>query len=191
MEALAVVGLAAAVAQFVEFTSSLVTTAADTYRSQTGATDEHANLEQVYSKLEKLCSQLSTSEDDRITASGYSANASVPEMDELKALAAECRSDCEALASAVRNLIGERGQKSPLKSCKAALKTALGQRKLAELEARIGRTRCVLALQISAIVRSVVVESHNPCNKLADLLCAQPAVAEAAVVSSFPDRPEQ
>ena len=58
MEALAAVRLAAAVVQFVGFSSDPVTTATDTYRSQAGTTDKQANLAEVKSNLERLCSQL-------------------------------------------------------------------------------------------------------------------------------------
>jgi hypothetical protein len=62
METLAAVGLAAAVVQFVEFSSSLISAANEVYSSQSGMIHEQANLEYVYGNLQEFSSRLAREE---------------------------------------------------------------------------------------------------------------------------------
>ncbi|KAI0148842.1 hypothetical protein GGR57DRAFT_230867 [Xylariaceae sp. FL1272] len=168
MEAIAALGLASNIVQFLDFTWRLTETAAKIQGSSSGAAEHILELGTVYSKLNSLCTSLSIcsqpsgkSDHAKCTQSllpdqtydfGHRRTVDSHTKD-LQELASDCISLCQQLIAIVSELqaCGSMGRR--FNSFKAALKTVWNEKKIAELEARIRRYQTAIGLHFLPLMR--------------------------------------
>jgi len=149
MEALAAISLVAAIAQFVDYSHRLLSNTAEIVRSVDGATAEALKTENIFGHVQRLSEALAAP-----SAPGASgAVIPEPEATALRDLAALCRNECTALLDAVGSTKATTGNgHSHYGSFKAALKVALGAKKLSTMQATIGTAQTAISLQVQKII---------------------------------------
>jgi len=149
MEALAAISLVAAIAQFVDYSHRLLSNTAEIVRSVDGATAEALKTENIFGHVQRLSEALAAP-----SAPGASgAVIPEPEATALRDLAALCRNECTALLDAVGSTKATGNGHSHYGSFKAALKVALGAKKLSTMQATIGTAQAAISLQVQKIIR--------------------------------------
>ncbi|KAK6071153.1 hypothetical protein SCUP234_09856 [Seiridium cupressi] len=146
MEALAAVGLASNVFQFIDFALSLVSTFTQIHGSTEGSTAELLNLETVYHKLQECDLDLTITSSEQIPEGG-------PLMKQLLAihkLALTARADCERLFD----------------STVMAIKTGFKGREIAGPDVNLRRTRATLTLHICVITSKYCTALNTVCIQL-------------------------
>ncbi|KAK9418978.1 putative Nacht nucleoside triphosphatase [Seiridium unicorne] len=162
MEALAAIGLASNVFQFIDFALSLVSTFTQIHGSTEGSTAELLNLETVYDKLQECDLDLTITSSEQIPEGD-------PLMKQLLAiqkLALTARADCERLLTLVRELRIEHGSESRWKSTVMAIKTGFKGREIAGLDVNLRRTRATLTLHICVITSKYCTALNTVCIQL-------------------------
>ncbi|KAK3337721.1 hypothetical protein B0T19DRAFT_455639 [Cercophora scortea] len=150
MDPLSVLSIAAAVAQFLDFTAGVISVSSGIFRSAKGAAADNLALEAVCSNLVALGDQL----DLAIDARGVSHSARG-----LKQLSAQCKSDCTellALLDRVKVQVGSAGPQRLWKSIKAGLGTAWNARVIQDFGKRLERTQRLMILYIGSFVSDQV-----------------------------------
>lgn len=167
MEALAALGLAGNVVQFVDFVSQLISTGSEIAGSVQGTTERTLELEKVYDSLNTFSSRLhvagnhASNNKDTEGLRGLLANlAESSQRDELQShvrsieeLAADCNVLCQQLLETVRKFRVKRSSSRLLKSFLAALKMAWSSKKIQDLEERINRYRKMISLHFFPLLR--------------------------------------
>lgn len=152
MEALAAVGLASNILQFIDFGITLVSEAREIHHSVSGTTKEFDNLRELCEYLSRLSLGLiaPTSEDSKRQQFRIQAE------DDLAALALKCHSIATQLCQDLSNLsIGESSFPSKFSSIRQALKNTIGKDGVKDLSKRLASCREVLMLCLAAITKSV------------------------------------
>lgn len=112
IESLAALGLAAAVVQFVDFTTRLLSDAKESYLSGKGASEDNLQLKQICEQLKRLSGELTADENAPVVGreSGLTAGRSgihlVATKDALglNELASSCKKDCDSLLEILQML---------------------------------------------------------------------------------------
>lgn len=152
MEALAAIGLASNVLQFTEYTSKLFFTAQQLYRSATGTTGETQELERVHKSLRAFSVNF-------IASNGFHAPIHAEELiseshaTALRNLATDCKAVCDELIEVLERLRLADGRWRAFASFKVAMKSMHGNKKIAEMEARIDRFQKAIASHFLPILR--------------------------------------
>ena len=148
MEALAAISLVAAVAQFVDYSHRLLSSTAEIVQSADGATAEALKTECIVSHVQQLSEALAT------PSAPEPSGATIPETEAaaLRDLASLCRDECTALLYAVRSVKATGSGRSYYGSFKAALKNAIGAKKLATMQTTIGMAQAAISLQTQRII---------------------------------------
>jgi hypothetical protein len=153
MDPFSALGLAAAVVQFVQFGSKLVSESQEIYQSATGSTIEHAELERACQDLSQLSASLATS-------SAKSTFHSVPRSDKeeaLRRIAVECQKMADDICIALRKMGMNDAQCTKLRSFRHALRSAWGRRKVESLEKRLDKHKLNLSVHLAAITWSAAI----------------------------------
>lgn len=173
MEAMAGLGLASNVVQFVQFVSELVSTSMEIADSIDGTSQRIIELDKCYTKLSALSSGLqrtssnATSNADsclrRLTASLTSLTQESDDelqshIRSLEDLARDCKVLCEQLLDTVRKLQLDGPRCRPLKSFLVALKTIWSSKKIQSIEERLDRFRSIISLHFFPLLR------YFPCS---------------------------
>jgi len=152
MEALAALGLASNVTQFISFAFELISTSLEINDSVSGCADELSSLEAVYRRLDDLSAGLQSGPVSISPGPATLRNSTST----IKSLSRECQDDCTKLLEIIDNLkttaVGWRGPKF-WRSFRSALRTALKKGEIAKLEERLKRSQATLTLQICIVVR--------------------------------------
>jgi len=135
MEALAAVGLASSVVQFVDFATKIISKGYQYQRSVDGVLDENVELQAIADCLDQLSKGLVTSKEKTSPSSRRKKNSK--ENEALKAIAMECQKIANDLSTAVDRLKMS-GKRTKWKSFRQALKS---QWKKEEIEATLRRLR--------------------------------------------------
>ena len=138
-------GLASNIAQFVDFSSKLISNSYELYKS-TGHLVETIELKMVANDLSQLTDKLQRSSQNGLTPPGS------PDEEDLKKLAASCKEIADELLAILRDL----GVKSPhqkWQSFRQALRTARKKEKIDALERRINLFRQQITMKLVAILR--------------------------------------
>ena len=147
MEAVAALGLASNVFQFVQFASGMLDTASTIYQSATGAGAQSETLENVYSKLSQFSRDLGIS-------GKYSDMPQSRYEDDMVKLAAGCESKCQELLQLVGKLkVAPAGKRKAWKSLRAALLTVCHQDDFRRLEREIDSYQKAMTLLTSANIK--------------------------------------
>ncbi|KAM0417322.1 hypothetical protein ACHAPT_012703 [Fusarium lateritium] len=160
MEALAAIGLAGNIVQFVQFASGLVSTTIEIHDSVEGTSQRSIELEKIYSNLSALSSGLRGEKSKGASNGAALRNLAFGRHDltlevslqshirSVEDLAVDCNALCEELLDIVRNLRVPASRYGPFKSFLAALKTALSSKKIQALEERLDRFRSMILLNL-------------------------------------------
>jgi hypothetical protein len=151
MDPLVALGVAAAVAQFIQFAASLISASNEIFHSAKGATADNLEIEEVYQKLHSLSKKLEA------TPLQPSSEHEVA----LRQLSADCRSDCAELLEVLEKLRVDGGKNRLWRSIKTGLKTAWDGRKISALEKRLERTQRAMSIHVGYFVRYTVFP--RPC----------------------------
>lgn len=135
MEALAAVGLASSIVQFVDFATKIISKGYQYQRSADGVLDENAELQAVADSLDQLSKLLVTSKEKSFPSTRMIKKSK--ENEALKTVAMECQSIANVLSIAVDRLRIS-GNRTKWKSFRQALKS---QWRKEEIEATLRRLR--------------------------------------------------
>ena len=136
MEALAAVGLAGNILQFLDFTHDTISKSRQIRTSISGTLKEHADLKGLTADLKDLSGRLQTSSVDLV----------------LEQLCSRCREVADELLEALESL-RVKGKHTCFQSLRKALKVLWGKEKLRILEERLAGFRHELNLHITVELR--------------------------------------
>jgi len=153
LEALAAVGLAGNVVQFVSFASDLISASLEIHGSMSGCSEGVLALDTLYGQLGDLSTGLDACSHSSIHFSARELAASVAA---IKKLSLSCKEDCDRLLGIVNQLKASGGSKGIWKSFRIALRTIWEKKHITQLEERLSKTQVALTLQICAISRFVL-----------------------------------
>src|SRR4051812_29185672 len=97
MEALAVLSVASAIAQFTDFTARLLSTSIEIYTNASGASADNMALEEVYSKVQELAGELGNATAQSTGTEAHPHDPRAQTASRLERIAADCKRDCDAL----------------------------------------------------------------------------------------------
>lgn len=143
MEALAAVGLAASILNFIDFSTKLVRGTYEVYASQAGTTDENAHVGNVLDDLQDITQNLAT----EFKAGDKHERA-------LVRLGQQCVSLSQELQQILQTLKAK--DASRWESVKVKLKSMRKERDIASMEKRLGEYKAELLLRLSFIMRYVL-----------------------------------
>lgn len=135
MEALAAVGLASSIVQFVDFATKIISKGYQYQKSVDGVLDENVELQAIADNLDQLSKGLITSKEKTSPSARRKKNSK--ENEALKAVAIECQKIAKDLSTAVDRL-KITGKRTKWKSFRQALKS---QWKKEKIEATMRRLR--------------------------------------------------
>lgn len=143
MEALAAIGLASSIVQFVDFSSKIVARAVKIYSSASGMTAEFEDIEVVTEELCLFTRRLRDPAADRLATDEHS---------NLLLLRSRCVELCKELEQLVQ---GTKARKagSRISSLKASVKGLRQEKKLEELQVRLDRYRAQILGQVLEMLR--------------------------------------
>jgi len=153
LEALAAVGLAGNVVQFISFASDLISASTEIHGSMSGCSEGVLALDAVYGQLGDLSAGLDATSNSGVH---FSARELAKSVATIKNLSRSCKEDCDKLLGIVQKLKTNSGSKSMWKSFRVALKTVWEKKHITQLEERLSKTQVALTLQICAISRFVL-----------------------------------
>ncbi|KAF2807226.1 uncharacterized protein BDZ99DRAFT_337271, partial [Mytilinidion resinicola] len=140
MESLAVLGLAANIIQFVDFTSKLFSQSTAIYRSINGVSEETQEMITIATGLQTLCA--------RLTSTPSTNSAGYPMDDELKSLAQQCKAAGDQLVAALHSLKAT-GTHRKWASFTTALASVWKQSKIEAMKKKLETYKSQLSLQLT------------------------------------------
>jgi hypothetical protein len=153
MEALAALGLAGNVVQFIQFASEVVTETREAYRSADDASAQHLDLETVAEDLRKLISPLQ--------ASAQASAGAVGDL-EFRKLLGSCNEAASELHSAIQELKVKDGPHRKWRSFGKALIWVWKREKISSFQKRLSDLRNQIQFHIVENLRSVF---NSPISK--------------------------
>ncbi|KAI0967407.1 hypothetical protein F4678DRAFT_241674 [Xylaria arbuscula] len=167
MEALAALGLASNIVQFLDFTWRLTSAAGEIRNSMSGATERTIELDKIFGKLSSFCSNLANpieavkGDDDAQRVQKLFSNSASDlqrrviiqsHSESLKALASDCIPLCQQLLAITSRLQAQGGSSHRFKSFKVALRTIWDDRKIGDLEDRLKRHQHAISLHFLPLI---------------------------------------
>ena len=150
--------LASNVLQFVQFTTDVIKSSAEIRKSSSGGTGDVLTLDTVYSRLGDLSAVLGSHPDHPAPDSFPSST--LKTVFAIRDLSQSCKEDCDNLLGIISKLKAEGGR---WESFRVALRKALKQNDIAQLEERLGRHQISLTLHICTIARCVIFSPFSNC----------------------------
>ena len=147
MDPLAAFSVAGTVAQFIQFTASLIHESTEILQSANSATKAVENADVVYSALLDLDEKLSRSLEQ--PAGPYNGRVG----GELKALVSACSEDCRSILEITRRLKAQMGPNNRLQSVKMALQAEWKKSDIEKLDVRLRRSQITLGVVMSFVSR--------------------------------------
>ncbi|KAI1750291.1 hypothetical protein F4782DRAFT_548774 [Xylaria castorea] len=167
MEALAAIGLAGNIVQFLDFTWRLISATGEIRNSAGGATERPIELDKIYGALSVFCSDfLKRPEpvDNDDEAKRVQVLFSNPESDlqrqiiiqshtkSLQALMSDCVALCQQLLAVTSKLQARGGSNYRFRSFKTALRTLWDEKKMGDLEERLKRHQQAISLHFLPLI---------------------------------------
>ncbi|KAF6809448.1 hypothetical protein CSOJ01_06926 [Colletotrichum sojae] len=149
MNPLAALGLASNVVQFVDFTSGLMRTAKEIYRSADGATSAVLDLDTLYSELRDHLDQLVLGHNKAGRYLHLMSTRSNSSDHTLRNMSTLCKSDCEKLLTKIKELKDSGGSRGRWRSFRIALKYVWNEEEIQDLEHRLIRTQVSQCKQLT------------------------------------------
>ncbi|KAK8850906.1 nacht nucleoside triphosphatase [Apiospora arundinis] len=154
MDPLAAFSVAGTIAQFIQFTASLIRESTEILQSASSATKDVENTDVVYSTLLDFDDKLGRSLEGTL---GFS-NGGVGS--ELKALVGACSEDCCNILEITTRLKAQNGPSNRLRSVGAALRAEWKKSDIEKLDNRLRRSQITLGV-IMSLVSSEYQKEHN------------------------------
>lgn len=158
MDPLSAIGLASSVVAFVDFGGKLVLVANELRQSPSGSSIQNLQLEAVVKRLSDIASCLQGKSD---AAESFpileDVSLSPQDVAAIKELSSICHADCKEMLDALQRMKVQGDGNRVWQSVKAAFHNIIGQKKLAEIGARIQRTQGVISLHISTMLGTFLV----------------------------------
>lgn len=160
MEALAAVGLAGNISQFVQYAAQLVSTGKETYKSASGSSERNCELEKIYGALSTFSSRLQkqatvhshqSSTTNSLTSTHNPGN--TEHVTALNLLTRDCKQVCDHLLGKIQELKVKDGRWRRCRSFRAALETVWDGKSISELESRLDRFQKIIMLHFFPIIR--------------------------------------
>lgn len=149
-EALASIGLAANIAQFVGYGISIISDTREIYHSAYGAKDENVELEHVVTNVMDINEQIIRG------ASACSSRKLSPDEMALQNLAKDCQPLTEQLLSILQKLKPSDDAHFPeLEALRKALRSTAKKREIEDLETRLHKIESQVSLRFMALFRYV------------------------------------
>ena len=143
MEPLSALSLAGNVIQFIEFTTKLLSTSIEVYRSAEGASNDHLTLGEICGQLSGLSG--------RLCASKVNYRESASEI-ALRDIADLCNADCARILAVLNDLKVKEGSHRAWNSFRHALKHAWkGEREVEKLMGQLRDRQAAMTLHICAL----------------------------------------
>jgi hypothetical protein len=153
MEPLSALSIATAIAQFIEFVTKLGLNAHEIFHAALGQSAKDEKLEDVYQILADLSRRLAQGCNSApMTAENGPADAFDARTRGLRELSLKCKQDCDAILCVVGGATAADGKGKLWRSVKAAVRSSIGKRRIAELETSLGRTQAIMSLHIQSIL---------------------------------------
>ncbi|KAI8955798.1 hypothetical protein F4801DRAFT_176095 [Xylaria longipes] len=167
MEALAALGLASNIVQFLDFTWRLTSATGEIRNSASGATERTIELDKIFGKLSAFCSdflkrpEAADSDDEVKRMQKLFSN---PESDlqrqiiiqshtrSLQGLASDCAALCQQLLAVTSKLQARGGSSHRFRSFKTALRTLWDERKISDLEERLKRHQRAISFHFLPLI---------------------------------------
>jgi len=155
MDPPSVLSIAAAVAQFIDFTAGVISAGSDIFQSTKGASADNLVLEAVCLNLQTISEKLVTSAGPPQPgpSSAEPAFRRLHPEERLMDLSSQCKSDCNELLEILRTLKVDGDKYRLWRSIKAGLGTAWKGQKIRDLEKRLGQAQKTMILCIGDSVR--------------------------------------
>jgi len=155
MDPFSALSVATAVATFIEFAGSLISTAGTIYRSKDGVSPDTLKLETIYETLHNFSSSLQELHAVDISISPGQHLTAASNVIALSKLSAQCHDDCNALLDILQEWQVPGDKHRLWKSVKASLKTKTQISKIKPIELRLERAQKIMSLQVTKILRQV------------------------------------
>lgn len=150
MEALAALGLASNIVQFIQFTSNVIGAAVELRDAPAGSsTTEILTLDALYTQLHHISVALEASHE---RAAAYLMTDG-PAVASFRTLSALCKEDCKRLLETVSQLRVQPSSSGKWKSFRVALKVAWKKSEIKDLEDRLSKTQTTMTLHVCTIAR--------------------------------------
>ncbi|PNP74459.1 hypothetical protein FNYG_12204 [Fusarium nygamai] len=166
MDPISALSVATAVATFIEFAGSLISTAGTIYRSDDGASPDTLKLETIYETLQNLSIGLQAFHAAGQPDAPNQHPTTSSDVATLSSLSAHCRDDCNNLLDIFQKLKVQGDKNRLWKSVKASLKTKTEINKIWQIEKRLERSQKVMSLQVIKILRDQVTEISQSLNHM-------------------------
>ncbi|KAI1364801.1 hypothetical protein F5Y08DRAFT_353284 [Xylaria arbuscula] len=168
MEALAALGLASNIFQFLDFTWRLTSAAGEIRNSASGATERIIEFDKICAKLSNLYSNLASplqavedNDDAQHVHKLFSNSASdfqrqviiQSHTESLQALASDCIPLCQQLLAVTSRLQTQGGASHRFKSFKVALRTIWDDKKIKDIEERLKRHQHAISLHFLPLIK--------------------------------------
>ncbi|XXG94967.1 Ribosome biogenesis protein erb1 [Hypoxylon texense] len=143
MDPLSALALAGNILQFIEFTTKLLSTGVEVYKSATGIVNANLGLEEISQQLSSLSSCLCVNEGNNPGSASENA---------LRSIADLCNTDCARLLSVLNDLKIKDGSQRGWKSFRIALKLAWkDEQEIEKLMTRLRDRQSMMTLHLCAI----------------------------------------
>ena len=149
LEALAAVGLASNIAQFIDFSCKIFETSKAVHRSSDGRSQAHEDIIVISQHLRSLCAGLVKSRNESKVGTK-----NISHDDALYALAEKCEKAANALMVAIENLKAKNPQ-SRRSSFHAALKTIWSAEEIDAMMERLKQYRSEIIIHLETLQRHV------------------------------------
>jgi N-terminal domain on NACHT_NTPase and P-loop NTPases len=141
------IGLAGNIVQFIDYSSKLITSAYEIYKSSTGSAPDHVHLDGIATRLLELTRSLQ--EPESHPSSSHERSPA------LQKLVEECCQDSQALLDLIKALRAKNGSK--WSRFRQAIKSTLKKEQIDRLENRLRDHRNEIAFHLVAMLRYVIL----------------------------------
>ncbi|KAI0385919.1 hypothetical protein F5Y04DRAFT_160000 [Hypomontagnella monticulosa] len=160
MEPLSALSLAGNVIQFIEFTTKLLSTSIEVYRSAEGASNDHLTLGEICGQLSGLSG--------RLRASKVNHRESASEL-ALRDIADLCNADCARILAVLNDLKVKEGSHRAWNSFRHALKHAWkGEREVEKLMGQLRDRQAAMTLHICALSNEWLIHVNQQLQALGE-----------------------
>lgn len=140
------IGLAGNIVQFVDYSSKLISSTYEIYKSSTGSAANHVHLDEIATRLLELTQPLQEPHSTQLSSHELSPA--------LQKLMRECCQDAQELLDLVKALGAKKGSK--WSSFRQAIKSAWKKEQIDRLEERLKDHRNEIAFHLVAMLRYVI-----------------------------------
>ncbi|TKA70756.1 hypothetical protein B0A55_08838 [Friedmanniomyces simplex] len=149
VDPLTALGAASSIVQFVDFSSKIISSCYSTYKSISGASEEHVHLETVTTRLRDFSGRLQAYQD-----AGYYARQDPQEVAELRQMAGMCYQTADDLVKVLEDLkVTKTGPLRTWDAVRQAIRSARKQHAIENADDKLQKIQNQLGLQLMQVIR--------------------------------------